>query len=67
VKRLNQWLHLLCVRTSNHGVSDIQDEIEVVGESRYWHLADIGLCAAHVRFWHKADISLCAAHVRLRG
>ena len=24
---------------------------------RFWHLADIGLCAAHVRFWGKADIA----------
>ena len=23
---------------------------------RYWHKADIGLCAAHVRFTQKADI-----------
>ena len=42
---------------------------------RYWHLADIGLCAANVRFWGKSghDLSRCtrllltqSAHLRQR-
>ena len=32
---------------------------------RYWHLADIPTCTAHVRFWGKADMTFCIANVRL--
>ena len=32
---------------------------------RYWHKADIGLCAAHVRYWGTADMRFCTANVRL--
>ena len=31
------------------GTADMADGR--TGHVRYWHLADIGLCAAHVRFW----------------
>jgi hypothetical protein len=34
---------------------------------RFWLLANIGLCTAHVCLWPKADIPSCTAHVRFRG
>ena len=30
---------------------------------RFWHLADIPVCSAHVCFRGKADIPFCTAHV----
>ena len=32
------------------------DALSRVTNVRYWHLADIVMCAAHVCFWGKADI-----------
>ena len=29
-----------------------------LADVRYWHKADIGLCAAHVRFWGKSEHAL---------
>jgi hypothetical protein len=37
-----------------------------ISDVRYWHLADIGLCAAHVRYWHKADVPIEALNVCFR-
>jgi hypothetical protein len=30
---------------------------------RYWHLADIPLCTAHVRYWGKADMDSASQNV----
>jgi hypothetical protein len=35
-----------------------------LADVRYWHKADMGLCAANVRYWGKADMRWCTAHVR---
>jgi hypothetical protein len=36
-------------------------------ECRYWHLADIASCTAHVCFWHKADILLRGLNICFGG
>ena len=34
---------------------------------RYWPLADIRNCTAHVRLWPEADMGCCTTNVRFRG
>ena len=35
-----------------------------MSDVRYWHKADIGLCAAHVRFRGKADMAIALRNVQ---
>jgi hypothetical protein len=40
--------------------------IYVMPDVRYWHLADIPSCTAHVRYGGKADMVFCVANVCFR-